>query len=386
MSVGYTDSPLDVGALSRLVGMVYDCAFDPPRWHGALNAIRAELEFANAMLTVWRAPEGTTLLNVTSGIEAAYVESLPRHGSEIVAQWGGPHRINGYEVGEPAVLSRDRPHSLTADTAYRREWIEPQGLSDFMAVAITREADAYCSVGFATHESRGRIGGRAIDAVRLLAPHIRRAVAVSRMLDMQTVAPGGLGVMLETLSVCAMLVDTELRVLGANRAAAMLIERRLELRVERGAIALRDTAAQTALRTAVLRGGMGDAAMGRRGMGIPIGRVAYNARLLTVMPLGNSPYRSQLSPPATAVVFVAQQPGPAPSPAEALAALFDLTPAETRVFSSIASGRSVVETADLLGVNVSTARSHLLRLFEKTQTRRQAELVRLAHSFAIQVP
>lgn len=67
---------------------------------------------------------------------------------------------------------------------------------------------------------------------------------------------------------------------------------------------------------------------------------------------------------------------------ETIAALFDLTPAETRVYTAIADGRTLGETAKKLGISLATAKTHLLRLFAKTGTRRQAELVRLAGSFA----
>ena len=82
-------------------------------------------------------------------------------------------------------------------------------------------------------------------------------------------------------------------------------------------------------------------------------------------------------------MFVA--PTIAPAPAEALAALFNLTAAEARVFCQIAAGRTQAAVAMALGIAASTVKTHLLRLFAKTGTRRQADLVKLAGSLALPV-
>jgi DNA-binding CsgD family transcriptional regulator len=62
------------------------------------------------------------------------------------------------------------------------------------------------------------------------------------------------------------------------------------------------------------------------------------------------------------------------------AALFGLTPTEARVFDHLAAGHSVAQTAAALRVKDSTVKTHLLRVYDKTGVRRQAELVRLAAS------
>jgi DNA-binding CsgD family transcriptional regulator len=41
----------------------------------------------------------------------------------------------------------------------------------------------------------------------------------------------------------------------------------------------------------------------------------------------------------------------------------------------------VPEVAEALGVSATTVKTHLARLFEKTSTRRQAELVKLVAAF-----
>jgi DNA-binding CsgD family transcriptional regulator len=60
------------------------------------------------------------------------------------------------------------------------------------------------------------------------------------------------------------------------------------------------------------------------------------------------------------------------------AAAFFLTPAEKRLLESLLSGRSLNESAAALGVAMTTAKTHLDNIFQKTGVNRQAELMRLA--------
>jgi DNA-binding CsgD family transcriptional regulator/PAS domain-containing protein len=58
-----------------------------------------------------------------------------------------------------------------------------------------------------------------------------------------------------------------------------------------------------------------------------------------------------------------------------LETLFGLTPAEARFASMLASGLSVKQAAEQLGIAEQTGRTHLKRAMSKTGTRRQAELM-----------
>ena len=57
--------------------------------------------------------------------------------------------------------------------------------------------------------------------------------------------------------------------------------------------------------------------------------------------------------------------------------LYGLTPAEARVAQAMLQGHGLDATAKILDIQRTTARTHLYRLFEKTGTHRQSELVRL---------
>jgi FixJ family two-component response regulator len=57
--------------------------------------------------------------------------------------------------------------------------------------------------------------------------------------------------------------------------------------------------------------------------------------------------------------------------------LYGLTEAEAHVAAALAQGRSAEEIAEEYGITINTARTHIKRIFSKTSTRRQGQLVSL---------
>jgi DNA-binding CsgD family transcriptional regulator len=64
-------------------------------------------------------------------------------------------------------------------------------------------------------------------------------------------------------------------------------------------------------------------------------------------------------------------------PIEALKALYGLTEAEARLTSGLLHGARLEDYAARAGISMNTARTHLKSVFAKTDTDRQAELMRL---------
>jgi DNA-binding CsgD family transcriptional regulator len=95
-----------------------------------------------------------------------------------------------------------------------------------------------------------------------------------------------------------------------------------------------------------------------------------------------SPLVSNRTASAEAVLFV-NSPHEADGEAEAVLfqRAFQLTAAEARLAAHLASGASLTEAADAFGVTHNTVRSQLRAVFEKTQARRQSDLVRLLQGY-----
>ncbi|HEX5142295.1 MAG TPA: helix-turn-helix transcriptional regulator [Mycobacterium sp.] len=125
---------------------------------------------------------------------------------------------------------------------------------------------------------------------------------------------------------------------------------------------------QSALRDAV----DGDAAATRTGRSFsctrPSGKHAY---VLHVLPI-----HGRGAPTAALVVIV--DPEDDPSPPEALlGSLYGLTRTEARIALGVLRGAEPRQIAEEMSVSLTTIRTHLQHVFHKTDTHRQADLVRL---------
>ncbi|MEI9905950.1 MAG: helix-turn-helix transcriptional regulator [Asticcacaulis sp.] len=63
--------------------------------------------------------------------------------------------------------------------------------------------------------------------------------------------------------------------------------------------------------------------------------------------------------------------------------MYDLTSAEARVFELVYKGLTRAEIAAALRIAASTVKTHMLHLFEKTGSRRQADIIRLGARFSL---
>lgn len=374
--------PIDPELLSNLIGAIYDCAVDPTRWADTLNRVRIELDFANCGLSVWAVPSPALQLYIMVGPPPALVEAISQYEHDVIEQWGGFELLQSLPVGEPVVLSQLRERSLWANNRYYVEWGKPQGIHDALNMFLTRDSSTVGTIGFGRHESAGHIGEFEIAATRLLGPHLTRAVTIGNLLDLKSVMAATFESTLNGLAVAVLLADADLRVVHANSAAESLLSAGDPIAVRNRVLSLRSPAATTALAQAVRRAADDEAGIGRRGLGIPSQHSDGTPCVLHVLPLRHGKLRPWLAPSAAAAIFVAPAVSPAPTPKEALAALFDLTPTEATVFSMIAGGLTQAEAAQKLAVETTTIKSHVLHIFTKTGVRRQADLVKLAASLA----
>lgn len=375
--------PLSAERFSALVGMIYDCAVDPESWPDMLAELRRALGCVNATLGVYALPSGDILLHVTEGIPQRYLEGIPDYAADIADAWGGHETVARLPMDRPTVLTRLRPAAALKGNRYFLEWAKPQGIHDAISVPIVRDAHAIGAIGVGIHESAGPVTQEQEELLCLLMPHLQRAMGISRMLDIRSVEASTLEATLDAADAGIVLVDAALRIVHANRAAAAMLAAQDPIAGERGVLTLRSGAGRDALAAAVAQAGADEASIGRRGFGIPAPFRNGEPAVLHVLPMAQGSVRPGLMPSAAAAVFVAAAPAPAPE--AALAALFDLTPAEAKVFSLIASGKTLEAAAQTLAIGQTTAKTHLLHIFGKTGTRRQAELIKLAASLSMPV-
>jgi DNA-binding CsgD family transcriptional regulator len=285
-----------------------------------------------------------------------------------------------YPLDEPIVNSEAVDPAIWKGNPWYEQWSRPQQLADVVAVNFMREPTAIGAVAFGIHDTPGAITEWQRAMLRLLGPHFRRAISIAKLLDMQAVKLGVLQDAIDKFSLPILFVDRALSIVQCNTAATGLLSKQDIFTVSANQIRLshRDTTA--ALAEAVRRAAISDLELGQRGIGLPVRRKDGAPALIHVLPLRRAGSSAGAPANAVAALFVAGVAMPPKMPGEALAVLYDLSPAETRVLELVVEGCTIAQASGQLGVSVNTGKSHLHRVFEKTGTNRQVDLVRLIAS------
>lgn len=365
--------PIPAEEFSGLVGEIYACALQPNLWSPTLDALAALLRCRTTNLVLRERAGDRILLDLFSGVPPEDFAELHAIAHLYPERWGGAETYAALPLEQPCVLSRINP--ACNECRISREWYLPRGLVDNLHLVFAETPPARTEIGFGRHRDEGLLGDEEIALADLLVPHLKRALSISRLLEARAVERGTFAAVLDGLSVAVLLVGADLRLLHANRAGEALLRTGDPLGLRDGRVAAPSGLA-AALKVALATP---RADIGRRGLGIPARRADGDALVLHLLPLADASILSR----AAAAIFVAPAVAPPPAPIASLAGLFDLTPAEARVLELVGAGRTPAEVAVALGVAVSTVRTHMLRLFEKTGTHRQADLVGLLAAFAL---
>lgn len=370
-----------IETVSETIGAIYDSAVDPEGWPVALERIAGMLGGRTASIGISDAVTRETLIRVSWGVPepflsnyAEYVASMPFYA--LYARMGVEEVKAGSSMYDMDAFRRSR---------FYLEWARPQGLEDVAALCVMNDVKRFGIFGVNIGGDRDLVGPRDLETLRMLAPHIRRAATIGDLLDTGSLAAARLESALDALATGVLLVDGNLRILHANKAALALTDtgEGLSLAGERMTVA--SPASARALALAVARAREGDAALGRSGFNLPVPGPAGQTLILHVLPVGHGVRRRALETRAVAAVFVTVPSTLPAAPVDAIAALYDLSRAESLVLDRIGAGRTPAETAVDLGVAPATVKSHLVRVFRKTGTARQAELVKLMGSLAVAI-
>lgn len=370
--------------LSDFIGDIYDCAIDPNRWDAVLERLRLAIGAINAELGLNELPTGRYLLRKSVNIEPYWLQRQEELAQAIM-ELGAPLLDPKRPIDEPFVGSRDVPREIHERNAYVLEWGRPQGINDSAGLVVMQDQTRVASFGCGRLEADGPFTEQDLANFRLLAPHLRRAVVISNILDVSTVVSSTLKSTLDTVSAAVFVVDRQARILHANLAGAAMLDSGDAVKREREYLATGQTAADKALLAAIARAAQSDSALGAAGIGVPIKSRSGAALVAHVLPLNSEHAARAWIPGGVAAVFIAGASAGPRVAVEALMSLFDLTPAEARVVVEMATGRSIDEVAVALGIAKGTVRTHLSRIFTKTGTTRQGELIALANSLSLPV-
>jgi DNA-binding NarL/FixJ family response regulator len=362
--------------LSELIGGLYDTALDGAMWPGLLQRLADLIGGSAASIYSKSATTGDVYHQIGTDPRyeqmyfSKYIRLDPSTTGHLLA-----------DVGQMVSLSDIMPYGEYVETRLHREWSRPQDLVDCLSTPLDKSTGSAALFGVFRHRDNGMVDDETRRRASIVIPHIRRAVLIGNVLETKATGTTALIEALNGLSAAVFLVDKCSRIVFANISGLALLDDGRILSVNKDALTAVDSGAE--LSEAVASAAGGDAALGMRGVAVPLRAAQQSPWVAHVLPL-TSGARQQTgeSFSAVAAVFVHKTSIEARSSMESIAKLYRLTPGEIRVLSAVSDVGGVSEVADAIGISKATVKTHLQHLFGKTGTNRQTELVKLVATHA----
>ena len=361
--------------LSSLVDLIYEAALgNDLAWRDFLEALRDAVGGCQAALFIQGLGDvPSRMLSLGDpALDRAYGEHygavnpwftrgahLIRPGAVVTSEWFSPGDLRRTEFYADWLRPQDMFHALNGFI------FEGSGMAGNVAVARPWSGD-----GFGTDSLR---------LIQLLMPHLQRALEIQRRLGAPPAGAQGAG-WIDELPCALLFVDDQIRATTINQAGARLIERRVGLELgARGEVRLVRRDENQRFRTLVggaTRWGGTD-------------REAAGGLVTVTPPDGGRPIALVVSPvrsrllafpgqmAAPALVMVADPASPAGPRREDLERLYGLTRREADLAVRLARGLKLADAATDMGIGREAAHTHLAHVMQKTDTHRQAELLRL---------
>ena len=370
--------------LSQVVGDIYDASLDPALWPTAIESICRYIGAASAGLH-----SQDSITRATDALFWWGRESDAPHYFQAYREKYG--RLNPlfpgvifFDVEQPVAVPDIISCEEFVQTRFFREWLAPQSLTDGLFSTLEKGVRSCALFTAMRHAGQGPVDDRMRRRFELITPHVRRSMLIGKVIDLHRVEAAALADALDELASGMFIVDSTGRIIHANAAAHRLIGESNVLRATSGRLAATEPAQNRSLFESFSAAPAGDLAVGKGGIAVPLTARTGERYVAHLLPLTSGARRKAgVSYSAVAALFVRKADIDLPSPPEAVAGQFKLTPAEVRVLFAIVQIGGVPEVAPVLGISEPTVKSHLHHIYEKTATKRQADLVKLVASYSV---
>jgi DNA-binding NarL/FixJ family response regulator len=352
---------------SRVVAGIYAAAVRPQHWRMAIREIQSALGGTNGGL--FCDPAKTASHQVTVPVEAvqSYAGYYHRLDHVLAAVERGP-------VGVVQTGTKLLP--LVRKTEFHTDWLGPLDIDDGLFVRLTDGSRPTCFIVAAPGRTESFDTLEHVKLLRGIVPHLQQALRTQDKLSALADSAVELAGALEAVRHGVIIVTADHMVVNLNSAAERILRAEDGLCMRSGRIAT-GVHTERELHYAIEHAIAGEGSTVPRGTSLisarPSGKRSY---VIHVLPSHRRDADESLRQPMALVLII--DPEDEPEPATALLRrLYHLTTAEADVALRMINGSDVKQIAAELSVSLATVRTHLQHVFEKTDTHRQAELVRL---------
>jgi DNA-binding CsgD family transcriptional regulator len=378
-----TSSGLDGDDLLDVIASIYESALDLSHWRITMHKIAHALGGHRALMFVpdlnvqgfWAAHD------IQPDMMAGYQEHYRQ-----VDVWTNrchPHlNTNGATtLGEIVIPEREYERS-----EFWNDFTRPADIFRIAAVAVDI-ADNEPERGTLLSVYRPRASQPFEDDARLLLhtlqPHIRRSLTIGKLLAGAAAERAYLEAMLDAVATPMFACTGDGRIAHANAAAEVLLRENDGLISEGTRLVAPTLAASEKLRRGIAMAASMKESGGHHDLctlELPR-RDGVQHLTVNVAPLARQRPGEFSGQERPAVLVAVQQQTSIDLAQSGLGETYGLTDAEVRLLDAMLRGGALPAVARRLGIRHTTARTHLMHIFEKTQTHRQAELLQLIRGF-----
>jgi DNA-binding CsgD family transcriptional regulator/PAS domain-containing protein len=377
----------EAAVLSDLIGTIYDTTLDRALWSEVLQKSAAFVGGSAASL-FWK--------DTVRGTGKPFLYWIARHDTTVPSYFDQCVRVDPlttrqfmFDVGEVYSVEDCMPYAEFMESRLYKEWIKPNGYVEQLAATVDKSTTGFLLFAIFRGEEQGFVDAEARRRMRLIIPHVRRAVLIGNVLDFGMAEATAFKDTLNGLAAGVFLVDEGARIVFANASGQALLDEGKILCRKNGVLTAADPRIRKMLPGVIASAGDGDAAVGTNGIAVPLsphpGQAPHPGQpwLAHILPLTFGARRhAGIEYSAVAAVFVHQASLETPSSMETLSKLYKLTPSELRVLAAVSDVGGVSAVAEVVGVAEATVKTHLQHLFAKTGTNRQTDLVKLVAAHA----
>ena len=357
---------------NELLDGIYAAAVEPSSWPAALERFADSLGGSGVWLSRLNVADGTG-----SGLIARIDPAMPKvyldHFAALnpFANARDPDRyLSDYK---PDVRLQDHwlPREDLLKTEFYNDFLRPQDVHSTLLVQLTVAGRETVVININRTHAAGGFGPEHVAFARKLRPHFARAFALSSRFGGINAREPEARRLLDMVTGPVFVVAADGHIDFANAAAERLDDCSFGLRVTRGRLEASDGIVARRL-DQLIGAATAPAGSPRTGGTLPLGPGGAS---LTVSPIGAG--ISDVLAGGPRAIIVLSAPIATGQPVDNLKKRYGLTNAEARVAVAIAGGASPREVAETFGLSFHTVRNQLQRLYSKTETRRQSELVLL---------
>lgn len=372
------------GGFNNLLLDLYACPTESTRWAGALDRMRDVLRVRSAALQVLRAEDDR--IRVRWSARDSESQADRGHQDPFISGDENPRlRYAPMAVYAPGMFIRDRDYFEAGDRelAQLHGRLADLGLGSCLTASVALPSqDRLVLVLHRSLSDRRSYSGRDEALVGSVMPHLRQAISLAAELEAARQDNRGLRQGIDRMAFGLVLCRADARPCWVNRAAKLAFASRDGLWLRQERLAAGSTTDTDTLRRLIAQAGRQPVdGPGSGEQCLALSRSVDGSALhVIIVPLrheadGLPGGHARLGGAEVLLLFSRTSSTPV-LPAELVARLFALSPAESRLAIALCQGHSVNDYAAAHGITVGTARFQLKQVLAKTQAPRQSDLIR----------